>query len=138
MKWSFQRPEDTAGEGSVRNVAKHNRGHGGGGRNRSSNGGRSNGGGSLGGDVANQISSLVAQGCGIGIERASTRRFKTKSWLTVGQVDGSANKVFGALEQAMGEYPNEYVRVVGVDNHAKRRMAEIIIQRPGEDPRAGY
>ncbi len=125
-----QRPEDTPGEGSVRNVANHNRGYGG--RNRSSS--SSNGHGSLDGDVANQISSLVSQGCGIGIERASKRRFKTKSWLTVGQVAGSSSKVFNAVEQAIAQYPNEYVRIVGVDNHAKRRMAEIIVQRPGENP----
>ena len=122
-----QRPEDSAGEGHVRNVANHNRG----GRNRSS---QSRGSANLDGDVANQINSLVSQGCAIGIERASKRRFKTKSWLTVGQVDGSSSKVFNAIEQAMSEYPNEYVRIVGVDNHAKRRMAEIIVQRPGQDP----
>lgn len=125
-----QRPEDSPGEGSVRNVANHNRGHGG--RNRSSS--SSNVSGSLSGDVANQISSLVSQGCGIGIERANKRRFRTKSWLTVGQVNGGSSKVFSAVEQAMAEYPNEYVRVVGVDNNAKRRMAEIIVQRPGENP----
>ena len=130
----IQRPEDSPGEGSVRNVNQHNRGHGKGGRNRSSSNGHSNGSGSLNGDVANQISSLVAQGCGIGIERASKRRFKTKSWITVGQVDGSTNKVFGAIEQAMAEYPDEYVRIVGVDNHLKRRMTEIIVQRPGQAP----
>ena len=130
----IQRPEDTPGEGTVRNIANHNRGRGG--RNRSSNSsyGSSNGNGSLNGDVANQINSLVSQGCAIGIERASKRRFRTKSWLTVGQIDGSSNKVFNAIEQAMSEYPNEYVRVVGVDNNAKRRMAEIIVQRPGQDP----
>ncbi|MEM8829985.1 MAG: ribulose bisphosphate carboxylase small subunit [Cyanobacteria bacterium P01_G01_bin.19] len=123
-----QRPEDTPGEGSVRNVANHNRG----GRSRSRSSKHASN--SLGGDVADQISSLVAQGCAIGIERASKRRFRTKSWLTVGQVDGSSSKVFNAVEQAIAEYPNEYVRVVGVDNNAKRRMAEIIVQRPGENP----
>lgn len=127
-----QRPEDTPGEGTVRNVANHNRGRDRGGRNRSSS--SSHGSGSLDGDVAAQINSLVSQGCGIGIERASKRRFKTKSWLTVGQVDGSSSKVFGAIEQAIAENPNEYVRIVGVDNNAKRRMAEIIVQRPGENP----
>ncbi|MEM7591117.1 MAG: ribulose bisphosphate carboxylase small subunit, partial [Cyanobacteria bacterium P01_A01_bin.83] len=126
-----QRPEDSPGEGAVRNVANHNRGRHHGGRNRDR---QVHSNGSLGGDVANQINSLVSQGCGIGLERASKRRFKTKSWLTVGQVDGGSNKVFNAIEQAMAEYPNEYVRVVGVDNHAKRRMAEIIVQRPGENP----
>ncbi len=126
-----QRPEDTPGEGTVRNVANHNRGRGRGGRSRSSSNSHSGSNG-LANDVASQIESLVSQGCGIGIERASKRRFKTKSWLTVGQVDGSSSKVFGAIEQAMSENPNEYVRVVGVDNNAKRRMAEIIVQRPGE------
>ena len=127
-----QRPEDTPGEGTVRNVANHNRGRNRSGRNRSGSYSQDNG--SLDGDVAAQINGLVSQGCAIGLERASKRRFKTKSWLTVGQVDGSSSKVFGAIEQAMAEYPNEYVRVVGVDNNAKRRMAEIIVQRPGEKP----
>ena len=127
-----QRPEDTPGEGTIRNVANHNRGRNRSGRNRSSQSSSSSS--SLGGDVSAQIDSLVAQGCGIGIERASKRRFKTKSWLTVGQVEGSASKVFNAIEQAMAEYPNDYVRIVGVDNNAKRRMTEIIVQRPGETP----
>ena len=128
----IQRPEDTPGSGTVRSVANHNRGRNRSGRNRSHQSSRGNG--SLGGDVSSQIDSLVSQGCGIGIERASKRRFKTKSWLTVGQVEGSSNKVFSAIEQAMSEYPNEYIRIVGVDNNAKRRMTEIIVQRPGEDP----
>ena len=122
-----QRPEDNPGEGSVRNVANHNRR---GGRNRSSQ--SNHGSGNLSGEVAEQIDRLITQGCAIGIERASKRRFKTKSWLTVGQVNGSSSKVFGALERAISEYPNDYVRVVGVDNNAKRRMAEIIVQRPGD------
>ena len=126
-----QRPDDTPGEGSVSSVANHSRRRGG--RSRSSLG-SSNGSNSIANDVASQINSLVSQGCGIGIERASKRRFKTKSWITVGQVDGSSSKVFNAIEQAMAEYPNEYVRIVGVDNNAKRRMAEIIVQRPGQAP----
>lgn len=127
-----QRPEDTPGEGTVRNVTNHNRGRNRGGRNRSysSTGNNIN----INGDAAAQIESLVTQGCSIGIERASKRRFKTKSWLTVGQVEGSSSKVFGAIEQAISQYPNEYIRVIGSDNHVKRRMAEIIVQRPGETP----
>ena len=127
-----QRPGDTPGEGKVRNVANHNRGRNRSGRNRS--GHSTNGSGSLNGDASQQINSLVSQGCSIGIERASKRRFKTKSWLTVGQVAGSSNKVFDAIEKTMAEYPNEYVRIVAADNHVKRRMAEIIVHRPGETP----
>ncbi|MGF1590664.1 MAG: ribulose bisphosphate carboxylase small subunit [Pleurocapsa sp.] len=127
-----QRPEDTPGEGTVRNVANHNTGRNRSGRNRSSH--STNGSGSFNGDASQQINSLVSQGCSIGIERASKRRFKTKSWLTVGQVTGGSNKVFDAIEKTIAEYPNEYVRIVAADNHVKRRMAEIIVQRPGETP----
>ncbi|WP_413467333.1 ribulose bisphosphate carboxylase small subunit [Pleurocapsa sp. FMAR1] len=127
-----QRPEDTPGEGKIRNVANHNRGHNRSGRDRSSH--STNGSGSVNADASQQINSLVSQGCSIGIERASKRRFKTKSWLTVGQVQGGSNKVFDAIEKTIAEYPNEYVRIVAADNHVKRRMAEIIVQRPGEAP----
>ncbi len=123
-----QRPEDSPGEGKIKSVANHNRR---GGRNRSS---YSQSNSSFGSEVTAQIDSLIAQGCSIGIERASKRRFKTKSWLTVGQVEGGSNKIFKAIEQAIAEYPNEYVRVIGVDNIAKRRMAEIIVHRPGQAP----
>ncbi|MDJ0571245.1 MAG: ribulose bisphosphate carboxylase small subunit [Pleurocapsa sp. MO_192.B19] len=124
----IQRPGDTPGEGTVKSVATHTRNRSG--RNRSSYSSQASG--SLSGDVAQQINSLVAQGCNIGIERANKRRFRTKSWLTLGQVSGGSNKIFGAIEQAMAEYPGEYIRVIGVDANAKRRIAEVIVQRPGD------
>jgi carbon dioxide concentrating mechanism protein CcmM len=123
----IQRPQDTPGEGTVRSVTSHatkSRG----GRNRSS----VQSSGNLGNGAAQEINSLIAQGCSIGIEHANKRRFRTKSWLTIGQVSG--NKVFSAIEQAVADYPGEYVRVIGVDAEAKRRVAEIIVQRPGDHP----
>lgn len=123
-----QRPGDTPGSGTIKTMATPSNSHNRGGRNRSSYNSRSNG--SLNGNAAQQIDSLVAQGCSIGIERANKRRFRTKSWLTVGQVTGS--QVFKAVEQAIAEYPNEYIRVIGVDQDAKRRIAEIVVSRPGE------
>ena len=128
----IQRPGDSPGEGTVKSVATHTSGRNRGGRNRS--GYSSIASGSLGGDVAQQISSLINQGCNIGIERANKRRFRTKSWLTLDQVSGGSNKIFGAIEQAMTEYPGEYIRVIGVDVQAKRRIAEVIVQRPGDSP----
>lgn len=128
----IQRPGDSPGEGTVKSVATHTRGGNRSGRNRSSYNSQASG--SLGGDVAQQISSLVSQGCNIGIERANKRRFRTKSWLTLDKVSGGSNKIFGAIEQAMSEYPGEYIRVIGVDAQAKRRIAEVIVQRPGDSP----
>lgn len=126
----IQRPGDTPGEGTVKSVTTHSNSHSRSGRNRASYNSRGNH--SLDGDTAKQVDSLVAQGCSIGIERANKRRFKTKSWLTVGQVNGG--NVFKTVEQAISEYPNEYIRVIGIDADAKRRVAEIIVNRPGEVP----
>jgi carbon dioxide concentrating mechanism protein CcmM len=124
----IQRPEDTPGEGTVRNVATHATNKSRSGRNRNS----VQASGSLGNGAAQEINSLIAQGCSIGIEHANQRRFRTKSWLTIGQVSG--NQVFSAIEQAAADYPGEYIRVIGVDAGAKRRVAEIIVQRPGDNP----
>lgn len=124
----IQRPEDTPGEGTVKSVATHITNKSRSGRNRSA--GQASG--NLGNGAAQEINSLIAQGCNIGIEHANQRRFRTKSWLTIGQVSG--NKVFNAIEQAVADYPGEYVRVIGVDANAKRRVAEIIVQRPGDNP----
>ncbi|GAB4534914.1 MAG: ribulose bisphosphate carboxylase small subunit [Pleurocapsa sp.] len=119
-----QRPGDNPGEGTVKSVVTHTNG-----RSHSSNISS----GVVSGEVAQQLSSLLAQGCSIGLEHASKRRFKTKSWLTIGQVDGGSNRVTGAIEKAMSDYPGEYIRVIGVDSNAKRRVAEIIVQRPGDN-----
>ncbi|MGL5835317.1 MAG: ribulose bisphosphate carboxylase small subunit, partial [Waterburya sp.] len=124
----IQRPEDTPGEGTVRSVATHATNKSRSGRNRNS----VQASGNLGNGAAQEINSLIAQGCSIGIERANKRRFKTKSWLTIGQVSG--NQVFNAIEQAAAEYPGEYIRVIGVDAEAKKRVAEIIVQRPDDNP----
>ncbi|MEY2856946.1 MAG: hypothetical protein RLZZ74_1258 [Cyanobacteriota bacterium] len=124
----IQRPEDTPGEGTVRSVATHATSKGRGGRNR----GGAQPSGNLGNGAAQEINSLIAQGCSIGIEHANQRRFRTKSWLTIGRVSG--NQVFSAIEQAAAEYPGEYIRVIGVDAQAKRRIAEIVVQRPGDNP----
>jgi carbon dioxide concentrating mechanism protein CcmM len=94
----------------------------------------SNGQGHLSDRVAQQVRSLINQGCDIGIEHANQRRFKTKSWLTAGQFSGNASQVLSQVEAALNEYAGEYVRLIGVDTNAKSRVAEIIIQRPGDSP----
>ena len=87
---------------------------------------------SFGGGVSEQIGALLSQGCSLCIERASKRRFKTKSWLTLGTLKGSANQVMSELESLASQYPQDYLQVIGVDPREKKRLAEIIVQRPGE------
>ena len=127
-----QRPGDALVNGNGQSNGRHG---------SSSNNGRSrsaqlssHGNSGLSPEIENQLRSLINQGCNIGIERANQRRFKTKSWLTVGQVGGSESQVMSQIQSALADYTGEYVRLIGVDPNAKKRVAEIIVQRPGDSP----
>ena len=89
---------------------------------------------SLSTDIVNQISSLLRQGYTIGIEHANKRRFKTKSWLTASLSATHESAIYPELDSLLSEYQGEYVRLIGVDPQAKRRVLEMIIQRPGDTP----
>jgi carbon dioxide concentrating mechanism protein CcmM len=85
--------------------------------------------------IREQVRSLVSQGNTIGLEHADARRFKTSSWLTCGTISSKReDQVLAELENSFREYPGEYIRLVGSDPKAKRRVLEMIIQRPGETP----
>ena len=116
-----QRPGDAPGQGTT--TTSYSNGNG--------NGAARKSGSNLNGDISGKIRSLLSQGCNIGIERANKRRFKTKSWLTAGQVSGSINQVMAQIEAIAAEYPQDYVRIIGADPNTKTRIAEVIVQRPG-------
>jgi carbon dioxide concentrating mechanism protein CcmM len=83
------------------------------------------------GDVAEKVRELISKGYNITIEHANQRRFRTSSWQTAGSIQAkSVNEAMGALEALMAEYTGEYVRLIGVDPKAKRRVVEEVIQRP--------
>jgi carbon dioxide concentrating mechanism protein CcmM len=122
-----QRPEDIlGGTASPTNTTYQN----GNGRNGKATVSDRNG---IANDLAQQISSLLGQGCSIGLERANQRRFKTNSWLTIGQLSGNSSRVMSEIQAAMSQYSGDYIRVIGIDTDAKRRVAEIIVQRPGDE-----
>ena len=57
--------------------------------------------------------------------------FKTKSWQSCSPVEsGHELDVISALEVCLAEHEGEYVRIIGIDPNAKRRVSETIIQRP--------
>lgn len=95
----------------------------------SSNGqGRSEG---LDGTVVDQVRNLLRQGYRIGTEHADARRFQTSSWQTCSPIQAThESTVLNELQQCMVNHSGEYVRMIGIDPKAKRRVAETIIQRP--------
>ena len=84
-------------------------------------------------NIASHIRSLLAQGCKIATEYANVRRFKTSSWQTGGVIESKKEtEILNALNAVMAEHEGEYVRLIGINPTAKRRVLELIVQRPGE------
>ncbi|MBN3881777.1 MAG: ribulose bisphosphate carboxylase small subunit [Nostoc sp.] len=85
----------------------------------------------LSSEVVNQLRQLLASGSKISIEHVDQRRFRTGSWTSTGQIQASSEReAIAAVERQLGEYEGEYVRLIGIDPKAKRRVLETIIQRP--------
>ncbi|MDJ1182394.1 ribulose bisphosphate carboxylase small subunit [Roseofilum casamattae] len=95
----------------------------------SSNGGMVSG--KLSAEAVEQVRALLAQGYKIGTEHADKRRYKVGSWQSCSPIQSSReSEVLAALEACLAEHSGEYVRMLGIDPKAKRRMAESVIQRP--------
>ena len=89
-------------------------------------------GGSLGAELAQQVRQLLAQGYRIGTEHADQRRFRANAWHNCAPITATQESgVLAALDACMAEHQGEYVRLVGIDPKAKRRVLETVIQRPG-------
>ncbi|ACK65651.1 Carbonate dehydratase [Rippkaea orientalis PCC 8801] len=123
-----QRPDDTPGTPSRITTTKSYGSNG-----HSSNSSNGNGHGGLASDVVSQVRALIHQGYKVGTEVANQRRFKTGSWLTGPAISSQREAdVIRALDGIIAEHGGEYVRLIGIDPNAKKRVAEVIIHRPGE------
>ncbi len=86
---------------------------------------------SLGAETIEQVRYLLEQGYKIGTEHVDKRRFRTGSWQSCQPIETtSKNGVIAALEECIANHQGEYVRLIGIDSKAKRRVLESIIQRP--------
>ncbi|MBD2363246.1 ribulose bisphosphate carboxylase small subunit [Anabaena minutissima FACHB-250] len=82
-------------------------------------------------ETQEQIRQILSQGHQINFEHVDERRFRTGSWQSCGTIHIDAESdAISALETFLAEYNGEYVRLVGIDPKAKRRVVETIIQRP--------
>ncbi|MEG4227978.1 ribulose bisphosphate carboxylase small subunit [Microcoleus sp. N9_B2] len=88
----------------------------------------------LSSSLADSIRNLLAQGYSVGAEHADARRFRTGSWRTCGPISSTRDsEVIAALSACMADHQGEYVRLIGIDTKAKRRVLEEIVQRPGDN-----
>jgi carbon dioxide concentrating mechanism protein CcmM len=85
----------------------------------------------LSSEVNDHLRQLLAGGYKITAEHVDQRRFRTGSWASCGQIEARSERdAVIALEGFLSEYPGEYVRLIGIEPKAKRRVLELIIQRP--------
>jgi carbon dioxide concentrating mechanism protein CcmM len=127
LKSGYQCSEDATCIVPLRNEQSHS-GHNGSGRNRSY---ASSGSSNLPADVVEQVRQLLSQGYKIGTEHADKRRFKVSSWKSGAPIDSThLSDVMAALEGALADNAGEYVRLLGIDTQAKRRVLEEVIQTP--------
>ncbi|MEG3941821.1 ribulose bisphosphate carboxylase small subunit [Microcoleus sp. S36b_A3] len=92
----------------------------------------------LSSSITDSIRNLLAQGYSVGAEHADARRFRTGSWRTCGPISSTRDSdVIAALSACMADHQGEYVRLIGIDTKAKRRVLEEIVQRPGENGSSG-
>ncbi len=85
----------------------------------------------LAADIVQQVQQLIHQGYGVGVEYADLRHYRASSWTSGGLLPArSVSEAIAALESFMANHPGEYVRLLGVDTTAKRRMLEVLIQQP--------
>ncbi|WP_295617205.1 ribulose bisphosphate carboxylase small subunit [Chamaesiphon sp. GL140_3_metabinner_50] len=83
-------------------------------------------------DTATLVRQLLSQGSQIAVERADKRRFQTSSWNSCDRIESQTETaILSAIANCISNHPHDYVRVIGVDPHAKRRIAEKIVHRPG-------
>lgn len=80
-------------------------------------------------EMATEVNRILGQGYRLGIEFVDSRRFRTGSWTSYGSYDGDGAIALRALETCLTEHPNDYVRLVGVEPTARRRLIETIVQR---------
>jgi carbon dioxide concentrating mechanism protein CcmM len=92
---------------------------------------------SINSDLAKIVRQLIAQGCKVAIERADKRRFQTSSWTSCSAIESQTESaILAAISDCIANHPNDYVRAIGIDPHAKRRVSEQIVHRPGQSTSA--
>jgi carbon dioxide concentrating mechanism protein CcmM len=85
----------------------------------------------LSSEIVEQVRNLLNQGYKVGAEHVDQRRFRTGSWQSCGTINSKQeSEVLAAIESSLAEFAGEYVRLIGIDPKAKRRVLETIIQRP--------
>ncbi|MCY7335931.1 MAG: ribulose bisphosphate carboxylase small subunit [Chamaesiphon sp.] len=88
---------------------------------------------SAGSDTAHSVKQLLNQGYRIGTEFADARRFRASSWTSGPSYQGTREgEAVAMLNELIAAHEGDYVRLIGIDPQARRRVMEVMIHKPGE------
>jgi ribulose bisphosphate carboxylase small subunit len=89
------------------------------------------GNGAISSDALQTLQDILARGHRLGIEVVDARRFRTNSWQCYGLVQPNQwADAEAALAACFADHAQDYIRLVGIDPHDRRRATEIIVHRP--------
>lgn len=78
-----------------------------------------------------QLSSIVGTGQHFGIEHVDRRRFRNNSWQCYTTINSPTDaEATRQLADCLGQFPDHYIRLIGIDPHSRKRMSETIVHRP--------
>jgi carbon dioxide concentrating mechanism protein CcmM len=90
-------------------------------------------GASASGDIGQSVRQLLNQGFRIGTEYADPRRYKATSWTSGPSYQGTREaEAIAMLNELVAANPDNYVRLIGIDPGARRRVMEVVIHKPGD------
>jgi ribulose bisphosphate carboxylase small subunit len=82
-------------------------------------------------EVMEQVNQILSGGYRLGIEYVDERRFRTNSWTSCASLSPEEQEsAITAVEHCLKEHNGDYIRLVGIEPKAKRRVVETIIHRP--------
>lgn len=84
----------------------------------------------LSAEIREQLQIIRSGGYRVGVEFADQRHFRTSSWKSESIEASRDGEIENAIASILEQHPGEYVRLIGIDPKAKRRVVETIIQRP--------
>lgn len=84
----------------------------------------------LSAEISQSLEQIIQQGYRIGIEYVDARRFRMNSWQCYATLPPDRAQASNTLVACLAEHPQDYIRLVGIEPQAKRRMIETIVQRP--------
>ena len=78
-----------------------------------------------------QLNSIVATKQRLGIEHVDQRRFRNNSWQCFATLNAPQKaEAIHRLTECLTQFPDHYIRVIGIDPQSKQRMTETIVHRP--------